>query len=392
MTGALRNEGLSPEAWGECICDGVFAKGSSFCHRPPVMSWGVLDKIDGGSALPGTAFGYCPSWGGSNRLHFFDSYHYGGSAEYPHEELERVMATASPADAEAAGPMITLYASNGIGYAPIPDNPVQDALETDMAWRGQWRHTLEAARNHAATRVILGTVGCHEGRLASQKPQPIAAYNAWVKQMARNHSRELGVELLDVAAFTRGLLSVDGIHFHSHDNVALAQVLLNLLAEAPPSVVLAARPGARDRRRPGALWRDGPHTLSLDQADVDPATRWFIGEEFELRGCRCFPDWQARSAANSSASVCHCRGWCPPRVTPHFLTHETAGCQDKHDLRLDRPQGGYCLYDCRRHHPAEGVWEAHGVCTLKERPRCAHPEADDTCTNCKRGADGRRPP
>ena len=313
------------------------------------------------------------------RLHFFSSYGSSSVADsFPTEELNRLLNTASPVDAAAAGPLVTIYASNGIGFIPDPKDPVQDELLANVAWREMWNKSLTAARRHAATRLIFGTVGAHEGTMKSQTPQAIAKYNEWLRGKAAEHS-DL-VELLDVAAFTRGLPSQDGIHFMSHDNVALAQLLLNLLAESPPPAVLAQRAGAADRRRPGAIFRDGPLILYHDQRGVDEATSWYVGSEYELRGCRCYPDWQARAARNASASLCHCRGWCPPRVTPETLTRDTAGCQDVSGVKLHTVLGGTCIYDCRG--AGGGSWQAEGPSARLP----AQPEPSELCRDCKRNA------
>lgn len=293
----------------------------------------------------------------------------------------------------------TMYVINGIGYVPIHKWQRQDAIDTESAMRyqvrgssvcvarqeaceslrppphssrtrkrAQWRKTLDFASTYNGTRLIFGQVLAHHGYMPSQTPEALAAYNAWVRELAANHS-DLGVEVFDGRALVEHAFSPDGVHYRSHDNVALAQVLLNVLAKGPQRA--RTRPANVSRARPGR-WRDGPQRSYYEQDDVDPGAAWFLGRDFDLRGCRCFPQWRAMLEANATARVCHCRGWCPPHVTPAYLTHEHGACSI--DMRSQDPTHT-CKHECRG-----------GVAQWGDTPcwRLGCPLPEDRCTNCKR--------
>jgi hypothetical protein len=369
--GMVRNAQETASVWGECACDGAYGSGSG-CHGLPAMAPEWTDA----AGAPPSALGLCPEWR-TNRLHFWGSY---GSSDggYPDALMESLLANAAPADAAGEGGLATIYVANGIGYIPERDDPVQDRIDTRQAWRFQWSKSLGYATKYARTRLIAGTVLAHHGTFPCQTPEGLAAYNDWVREVVVANNSDLGVELFDGAPIMRHVYSRDNVHYLSHENVLLAQLLLNYVDKPPKR--RRTRPAAVDRSPPakGRLWRDGPQTTMYDQEGVHPAMKWWVGPQYELRGCRCFPDWARRQAANASAPVCHCRGWCPPSVTPEYLTHYTGGCGG---VRLDVPLPTHqCSAVCGRDGPGKPPrWQAEQCSTAGG---CGHPEPPGRCRDC----------
>ena len=365
--GGVRNAEEVPGVWGECGCDGAYGSGAG-CHGLPAMAPEWADFAH----APLSALGVCPNWR-TNRLHFFGSY---GSSDggYPDREVETILANAAPADAGGNGGLATMYVVNGIGYIPPREHPRQDRIDTEQALRFQWGKTLRYGAKYNRTRLVFGTVLAHHGTFPCQAPEGLAAYNAWIKELAANNS-DLGVAVFDGAALTPHAYSRDSVHFLSHENVMLAQLLLNFVDKPPKRA--RTRPTELDRTPPrtGRRYRDGPQTTLYNQEGVHPDMRWWLGPEYELRACRCFADWRSRAAANASAPVCHCRGMCPPHVTPEYLTHYTGGC----GVRLDAQVPSHvCSLRCGDgSRPPE--WQAEGC----GDGGCGYPEPAGRCRDCK---------
>lgn len=173
------------------------------------------------------------------------------------------------------------------------------------------------------------------------------------------------------------------VHFLSHDNVFLAQLLLNVISKGPQK--RRTRPAAVSRpAAPAGQWADFAPIRYWQQEDVgDSATpwtspnpsAWWVGPEYDLRRCRCYMDWERRAAADPSASVCHCGKWCPSYVTPPFLTYNTSECGTN---TADPAPYQACYFDCFRRvgwEPGPCGQPLGGTPDLNERPPCPYPTA-----------------
>jgi hypothetical protein len=365
--GGTRNAENDPVAWGECTCDGQFG-GSSICHSTPGM---IAEFFEVTKGIPQTSV-ICPNWN-TQRLHFLPSF----GTLYPHEAMDRILSTAA-----ANGGRVTIYQSNGIGYLPAPTAP-QDRIDTVAAYKQSWGPTLERVARYNGTRLLVGTVLAHHGFYPCQTREALDVYNDWLRSIALNNS-DLDVDVFDGRRLTAELLSFDMVHFLSHDNVFLAQVLLNFLSKGGGDDGESRGRGrgrGRGRTRPAQVslpdlghrpltFRDFPeYTLYQQEAVPWPSTPWktptemdfWIAPEYDLRGCKCYKNWRQRVGTNTS--ICHCKGWCPPAVTPETLTYDLyPGCVSQtNGYPLSDRSGGArltCMYTCR---DGKSEWE-HANC------------------------------
>lgn len=326
--GGVMNPNNIPVDWSECTCDGQFG-GHSGCHRAPTMipefpemvweSWSQTSLI-------------CPKWH-TNRLHFLPAF----GTLFDDDAVQRILSHAT------INGGATWYHSNGIGYIPDQNKP-ENRIDTETAFRLSWNKTITYATQYNNTRLIFGTVLAHEGTYPCQKREGLDAYNDWLKSIAAEH-KDLGIELFDGRKIMQEMASYDLVHFLSHDNVFLAQLFLNVLAKGPQHK--RTRPAVVNVPIKGKHFRDFPLQFLYDQTGLpvheppyanEPETSWYVGPEYDLRGCRCYKDWMNRMGTNTS--ICHCHGWCPPHVNPIMLTEQfPTSCRD----------GGYadCFYTCK---------------------------------------------
>jgi len=336
--GGIVNAAHQLSVYEACQCDGQYGAEPQ-CHSSPGM---VPEWPEITSDVEPAGVRVCPKWA-TNRLHFLPAF----GDMYPSAALERILSLSRSA---------TVYQSNGLGYIP-PASLRQDRLDTAEAYMQSWGKLVDLTARFQATRAIFGTVLAHNGRRPCQTRAALDEYNAWLRLVAANNSH-LGIEVLEGRTLMEGLPSRDSVHFSSHDNVFLAQVLLNVLAAGPQKARNQAADMAHDR---SAQWRDFPASTLSGQDGIPliaepwmqengPETSWFVDPEYDLRRCRCFKDWRARQ----HQPVCHCGGgWCPAIVTPHTLTYNTEGCGvDLADTRQNRT----CFMRCASGPDSAPLW------------------------------------
>jgi len=369
--GMMRGAELAgdPAAWEECRCDGGWG-GNSICHVSPPMSSTWAARV-----LAPQAAHVCPRWGLADRLHYL-------TYAEPNEEPVRPERLAEILSSSDNG-RSTVYSSEGFGWLSHPYASARD-IDTAEAMRSTWAPLLNLSAAHGGTRLLVGTVMAQRGAMGypAQEPASLARYNDWLRRLAQG----AGLELLEGAALTAGRFSRDGVHYGSHDNVAFAQVLLNVLAaDARGRQAAGAREHAAPApapARPGAApWAHGLRRFFRRGPTPHPGLVAWLSPSLHLRGCRCWRDWRSRSAANASASLCWCRGACPPEVSPEFLTFAAArGCAN--GGAHERGEG-LCAYSCERLSPeGRGAWEATG-CGGGEGPPCERPPPGGApCAGC----------
>lgn len=363
-------------AYSQCECDGTFG-GDRVCHESTSMAtqWAELSRA------PQMAH-VCPSWGGTaGRLHFIPI-----GAPKPWA-FERLIANSGSGRA-------TIYACEGFAWPPRNTPGVNDTAEPlnrlsrPAVNTRVWWPLLNMTRKYSHTRVIVGTILAKWGnhRTGSQSAESLAEYNGWLKHHVVEGHADLGLELFDGRQLVEGLFSRDDVHYGSHDNVALAQVLLNVL-DRPPRRPRTA-PAEVDTN-PAVTWEHGPHRdLLWDSAGYVPGEEavnelvdW-VGPHHDLRGCRCWSGWRQMLKRNASASVCWCRDWCPPSVTPDFLSYSLYGtpnaCPVGGAFKGPSPSA-WCEYNCRQ---GNSAWDGRGCGAAFHRP-CSRPV--DVCgANCTR--------
>ena len=306
-------------AWKACECDGTWG-GSGVCHTGPPMI------VPWTSRAPQSSL-FCPSWSGDH-LHFnpakgpHDSW-YAKGRKFAYEELLET----------SGNGRVTIYVSEGVSWVPgtglqgVPADAPMDELSKDAVFTAVFAPIFELAARYPGLRVIVGTSLAvkGDGRFPSQSERAINTYNEWVRKMVREHAH-LGVELFDGRRLMEGLYTRDGFHYGSHDNVGLAQVLLNVL-DSPPPPAASAPPSVQYPVGEGPPWAHGVPRQFVNPSppENEKLTNW-LGPGTDLRGCECRMDWEAWAGRNQSA--CYCMGnWCPSWVTPPWLTHAAAaGC------------------------------------------------------------------
>ena len=328
------------DAITECSCDGAWG-GAQVCHRSPPMASGWSQRMRTPQSLR-----MCPLWGLSNRLHYLNF----EGGDIRERQLAELLDTSERGN--------TIYASEGFGWVYPKEGEDPAALSTQTAMQDSWSPLLAAVGNYSPTRLLVGTLMHPRGSMPQQAPDKLAAYNDWLRRLVSS-SADLGLELLDGRQLGVGRFSRDGVHFGAHDNVAYAQVLLNVL-DRPPSAPPRTRTALHAREREG-LYHHGPLRQYQNQAGADTAQLDWLGEDVDLRGCRCFRDWRERLRVNASASVCHCRGPCKPHVTPELLTYGGGNCTAigwAHDVD---PPVAMCLFTCLYwENNGAGAWSGSG--------------------------------
>ena len=333
-----------PPAFSQCQCDMVWG-GDKICHQTDSMasSWAELAHTPQGAHI-------CPNWGHAARLHYIPV-----GDESRKVTFERLISTSGTG-------RNTIYASEGFGWVPghsarfIDPTERKDRLSLSQANGNFWHPLLNLTQKYDHTRVIVGTLLAKFGNYptGSQSKESLAEYNDWLRNSVVGGplGRSLGLELFDGRQLVEGLHSRDDVHYGSHDNVMLAQVLLNVL-DKPPSVTRTAP--AAVQRDPSLPYYHG--TWKPDDGLWEPPFQreaglldW-LGTDYDLRGCWCWSDWQARLKRNTSASVCYCRTWCPAEITPEWLTYAAKPGCDAQGWLSERDEGdpqGLCSFSCRK--------------------------------------------
>ena len=91
------------------------------------------------------------------------------------------------------------------------------------------------------------------------------------------------------------------------------------------------------------------------------AYKRYVGEEYNLRQCECRKDWETMGA--DEPGKCRCRGICPSKVTPAFLT-EAAG---QALCSLEEETGFNCWAECDTPEVDEVKWYA-SPCSPEKLP------------------------
>ena len=330
----------------------------------------------------------CSNWGQSNFLHF----NLGGLDPLPAGEVDETAALEELLYTSGTRAS-TIFVGDGFGRLPNllgRQGERDDRMSTAWAWEAIYGPILNATARYGRTRLLLTTLTPNAGTQQSQTPESLADFNEWLHALARNHST-LGVSVLDTRAALIGTYSRDGVHRGSHDNVALAQLFLNILDSPPAEAERRTARGTDDGLLPDdppePLWLHGPlRNFYAEEMPHVPGLVDFLGPHLDLRSCRCWRDYAARAAANASAPLCYCRGWCPPQITPEFLTYAaTTGCTGQGwNFERDDPNlvgSALCGFSCvanRAHQKSPrfegepcGAASSSGRLCVRPQQRCA---------------------